>query len=332
MAVKLVHHQPSNNVLVIAGYEGGFTAVHLIPRNRTGTRASVLGLAQTIYLSQPHTQPILSIDALPDGSTYFSSSADAIIAAHRIPELPRDHTESTSPENSRSTANGQDRDVKAHEIELTGDDHTLTSSGENVPAASTPPILAQTDDSDSQPVEPLSFPKTRQSNIQKPASDTPQPAARPSGLSALLASAPPQQNLSSVPRPRPPVTVQPAHKTVSTKHAGQQSLRVRSDGRLLVTGGWDSRVRVYSTKTLKEVAVLMWHQSGVYAVDFGEVLAKEDVEESAEKQAVTGDGTEVVKKETGLAKLQRQRQKAVQMKHWVAAGAKDGRVSLWEVF
>jgi hypothetical protein len=40
----------------------------------------------------------------------------------------------------------------------------------------------------------------------------------------------------------------------------------------------------------------------------------------------------VARKETGLGKLQRQREEVMQCKHWVVAGAKDGKVSLWEVF
>lgn len=91
-------------------------------------------------------------------------------------------------------------------------------------------------------------------------------------------------------------------------------------------------MRVYSSKTLKEVAVLKWHKEGVYAVAFGAVLEKEDLQYHEEKQKAVGKGTEVAKKETGLAKLQSQREEAVQVKHWVAAGAKDGKVSLWEVF
>ncbi|KAF9739694.1 hypothetical protein PMIN06_004001 [Paraphaeosphaeria minitans] len=336
MAVKLVHHQLFDSVLVIAGYEGGFTAVHRIPRNRTGVRDAVLSVARTIYLSQPHTQPVLSIDALPDGSTYFSSSADAIIAAHRIPELPHDDVEFASPENSISTANNSNQNTKATINEPTEDDRTVNSSAAVPDAAATPPTSSELADSDTEPAEPLSFPKKRQPTNPRPPSVNPKPVTkpvtRPSGLSTLLASTPPQQNLAAIPRPPPPVTIQPAHKIASTKHAGQQSLRVRSDGRLLVTGGWDSRVRVYSTKTLKEVAVLKWHKEGVYAVDFGVVLGQADVGKSAEEQKALDEGAEVARRATGLAKLQRQREEAVQMKHWVAAGAKDGRVSLWEVF
>ena len=102
---------------------------------------------------------------------------------------------------------------------------------------------------------------------------------------------------------------------------------MRSDGRIFVTGGWDSRIRIYSTKTLKEVAVLKWHKEGVYAVDFAVLLEAGDLQGNE-----GGEGGEVVKKETGLGKVQRQREEAMQLKHWVVAGAKDGKVSLWEVF
>jgi WD40 repeat protein len=308
---------------VIAGYESGFTAVHLVPRNQTGVRGTVLSFAQTIYLSQPHKQPILSIDALPDGSTYFSSSADAIIAAHRIPELPPgDDAESMPPENLVSSVNIEVQDSKADAEELTT--HAGVAGSSNAALKSV--------NSDSESPERLSFPKTRQPTKTRPASDSAELGVHPSGLSSLLASAPSQPKLAPAARRPSAVTIQPAYKAVITKHAGQQSLRVRSDGRLLVTGGWDSRVRVYSTKTLKEVAVLKWHKEGVYAVAFGESLEKENVEMPVEKKKAEGEAVEVVKKETGLAKLQRQREEAVQIKHWVAAGAKDGKVSLWEVF
>lgn len=76
--------------------------------------------------------------------------------------------------------------------------------------------------------------------------------------------------------------------------------------------------------------MLKWHKEGVYAVDFAEVLEAEMLV----KEDVEGDSREgeVVKKETGLGKLRRQREEAMQCKHWVVAGAKDGKVSLWEVF
>ncbi|KIW36180.1 ASTRA-associated protein 1 [Exophiala oligosperma] len=53
--------------------------------------------------------------------------------------------------------------------------------------------------------------------------------------------------------------------SIKTKHAGQQGLSSRSDGKIFATAGWDARVRVYSTRTMRELAVLQWHQQGCYA-------------------------------------------------------------------
>lgn len=83
MAVKLVHHIASNNVLILSGYEGGLTAVHQLPY----AEASSVQSAELVYLSQPHSQPILSLDVSSDTRTYFTSGADAAIAAHRIPDM-----------------------------------------------------------------------------------------------------------------------------------------------------------------------------------------------------------------------------------------------------
>ncbi|RMZ76865.1 hypothetical protein DV738_g4690, partial [Chaetothyriales sp. CBS 135597] len=62
-----------------------------------------------------------------------------------------------------------------------------------------------------------------------------------------------------------------AFKTINTKHAGQQGLSVRSDGKIFATAGWDARARVYSCKTLKELAVLKWHKDGCSSTAFATV-------------------------------------------------------------
>ncbi|KAF8247818.1 WD repeat-containing protein, partial [Wilcoxina mikolae CBS 423.85] len=101
---------------------------------------------------------------------------------------------------------------------------------------------------------------------------------------------------------------------LDTKHSGLQSVCVRSDGKLFATAGWDGRFRVFKTKGgMKEVAVLKWHTVGCYAVAFAEVLEEEEGEEGEMSVEVAR-----VRRET--------------RKHWVAGGAKDGKVSLWEVF
>ncbi|KAK3935660.1 ASTRA-associated protein 1 [Diplogelasinospora grovesii] len=131
-------------------------------------------------------------------------------------------------------------------------------------------------------------------------------------------------------------------KTINTKHSGQQSLRIRSDGKIFATAGWDSKVRLYSTKTLKEVAVLKWHQVGCYATAFAILPDNEGGEKESntatpqEQQAETqteGTGSEVATVPK-LVEMTVRDKRITQAKtaHWLAAGSKDGKVSLWDVF
>ena len=128
----------------------------------------------------------------------------------------------------------------------------------------------------------------------------------------------------------PPPNNEPI-KVIDTKHYGQQSITIRSDGRIFATAGWDSRIRVYSVKTMKELAVLKWHREGCYAVAFGEVLdgggggGGRWVKEREQEEEGDGDGSEVLS-------VEKRREKRVKETHWVAGGAKDGKVSLWEIY
>jgi len=122
-------------------------------------------------------------------------------------------------------------------------------------------------------------------------------------------------------------------KTVSTGHAGQQSLVVRSDRKAFATAGWDSRIRVYSVKTMKEVAVLKWHREGCYAVAFG--FIKENIVQTTVGGPAT-DSTAIRLTQDAssdvIKTIDQQRNERTQNTHWLAAGSKDGRISLWEVF
>ncbi|KAG9194631.1 hypothetical protein G6011_04666 [Alternaria panax] len=259
MAVKLIRSQVTQRILLLAGYEGGVTAAFMLAEEHADRGVET---AQLVYLSQPHSQPILSLDASPECDFYYTSSADAVIAKHRIPDLP-------------------------HHPDRVDNSSTIPSSESSLD------LFARR-------------------NVNQTESRT----SAPSGLSSLLSSSAPLAKSKPAPPVRAVVSLQPPYKLVDTKHAGQQSLRVRSDGRLVVTGGWDSRIRIYSTKTLKEVAVLKWHKEGVYSTAFGEILTPEEA----------GCSDKVVNKR------QKERDEQTRLKHWVAAGAKDGKVSLWEIF
>lgn len=110
-------------------------------------------------------------------------------------------------------------------------------------------------------------------------------------------------------------------KVLQTRHAGQQGLAVRNDEKIFATAGWDGRMRVYSTKTMKELAILKWHGEGCYAVAFADVEGDEGAFSST---AVASQGREMT--------VAQKREEKARRTHWLAAGSKDGKVSLWEIY
>lgn len=121
-------------------------------------------------------------------------------------------------------------------------------------------------------------------------------------------------------------------KSVNTKHAGQQGLSLRSDSKILATAGWDGRVRVYSTKTLKELAVLKWHTMGCYATSFADIDPDDHSHASPATEPSSGEGTDLVSRFTALDLIKRQRAEKARLTHWLAAGGKDGKISLWDIY
>lgn len=115
-------------------------------------------------------------------------------------------------------------------------------------------------------------------------------------------------------------------KPVDTKHAGQQGLSIRSDGKIFATAGWDSRVRVYSTKTMKELAVLKWHKAGCYSTAFADLTPLDNsvsAMDDTSEQTVAKSALEIIKQE---------RSSKAQRTHWLVAGGKDGKISLWDIY
>lgn len=235
MAVNLFQ-SASGDINVVSAYEDGHVMafIHRGPVSpadfEIGNIASKPWEWRKLYMSRPHTQPVLSLDVSPMHDYFTTSAADALIVKHPIPhpDSPGYLPAATSVENS-----------------------------------------------------PL--------------------------------------------------------KTVNTKHSGQQGLRIRSDGKVFATAGWDSRVRVYSGKTMKELAVLKWHKEGCYTVSFGQVepppqstpmSESPDTREENDEEQARGPTTQTF----SLAAVQDQRNQKVRQTHWLAAGSKDGKISLWDIY
>lgn len=117
-------------------------------------------------------------------------------------------------------------------------------------------------------------------------------------------------------------------------------------------------MRVYGARKKKkknnvvELAVLKWHRVGVYAVGFGDVGVGGDGsgqegmgdglgggerggEEGDEEGGKEGDEfggamtTMILSKKTTVAGSREERTKKTR---WLAAGGKDGKISLWDIY
>ncbi|KAI5292103.1 ASTRA complex subunit [Ascosphaera acerosa] len=153
-------------------------------------------------------------------------------------------------------------------------------------------------------------------------------------------------------------------KLINTKHAGQQSLQTRSDGKLFATAGWDQRVRVYANASMKELAVLKWHREGCFAVAFAEPDSEPMLDSTPEngkrsdagvaepRARLGGAGPKFSGRESegshaantavtafpqaqlhgGIAAVRTRRSIKALSTHWLAAAGKDHKITLWDVY
>ncbi|KAI9649685.1 Astra associated protein 1 Asa1 [Ciborinia camelliae] len=107
-------------------------------------------------------------------------------------------------------------------------------------------------------------------------------------------------------------------KILKTAHAGQQSIQIRNDGKIVVTAGWDGRARVYGVGKMRELAVLKWHKEGCFAVAVADVLEGEK-----EGGGGGGDGKEQeLMGRLGQLDVKGERLRKARETHWVAVGGK----------
>ncbi|KAI9772473.1 MAG: ASTRA complex subunit [Geoglossum simile] len=135
--------------------------------------------------------------------------------------------------------------------------------------------------------------------------------------------------------PDPQDTVPKPLKILHTGHSGQQGLKFRSEGTIFATAGWDSKIRVYAARSMRELAVLKWHTDGCYAVAFAELYGGDlESSETAGLSSVIG-ANEIARtqREQPLVRVAEQRRAdKAKSTHWLVAGSKDGKVSLWDIY
>jgi len=113
-----------------------------------------------------------------------------------------------------------------------------------------------------------------------------------------------------------------------TKHPGNSAVAIRDDGKVCAVGGWDGKIRLYSTKTLKPLGTLIYHKGNCQAVAFARSLCHSANAESRSGAvgSVTEDERSGDDDEDEMSEEERK-----QRIRWLVSGGKDHRVSIWEL-
>lgn len=72
--------------------------------------------------------------------------------------------------------------------------------------------------------------------------------------------------------------------------------------------------------------MLKWHKTGCYATAFARADIPSPEPEMADTESA--DGTLAIHNDS----VQQKRDKKAQITHWLVAGSKDGKVSLWDIY
>lgn len=107
----------------------------------------------------------------------------------------------------------------------------------------------------------------------------------------------------------------PAGTVFKTKHSGNGAVAIRSDGRVCAIGGWDGKVRLYSTKTLKLLGTLVHHKQGCQAVTFASHILPLGGDLKGDDSS--GDEDDITMEEKYA------------VGRWMIAGSTDAKVSIW---
>ncbi|KAH7928224.1 WD40 repeat-like protein [Leucogyrophana mollusca] len=102
-----------------------------------------------------------------------------------------------------------------------------------------------------------------------------------------------------------------------TKHPGNAAIAIRDDGRVCAVGGWDGKVRLFSTKSFKPLGTLAYHKQSCQAVAFASAAA--DADPIGSDVLDDEDDEDLTTEERGARG------------RWLVVGGKDTRVSIWKL-
>ncbi|RPD61185.1 WD-40 repeat-containing protein [Lentinus tigrinus ALCF2SS1-7] len=115
-----------------------------------------------------------------------------------------------------------------------------------------------------------------------------------------------------------PETREAACAVYRTKHPGNASVTIKDDGRVCAVGGWDGRIRLYSTKSFKPLGTLSYHKKSCQAV----AVARSQPQLLPCTSEGGGEGDE----EDEMSEVEKE-----ERARWLVSGGQDNRVAIWSL-
>jgi len=105
-----------------------------------------------------------------------------------------------------------------------------------------------------------------------------------------------------------------------TKYPGNACIGLRHDDRICAVGGWDGKIRLYSTKTFKVLGTLNYHPETVHALSFAHPHFSTGLKESDASVYMSNDEDDEWTKSDLESRTR-----------WLVSGGKEGRIAFWKL-
>jgi WD40 repeat protein len=116
-------------------------------------------------------------------------------------------------------------------------------------------------------------------------------------------------------------------KSWSTGQIGHASVALSPNEKVIATGGWDGRIRLFSASTGKPLGELSYHRESVHILAFANTRALKDFGLGAEGNEV--ESTIEIGEEGSDS--EQADESAEFRERWLVSGGKDRRVALWSL-
>lgn len=116
----------------------------------------------------------------------------------------------------------------------------------------------------------------------------------------------------------------------STKQIGNASIALSPSEQVIAVGGWDGRIRLFSTGTGKPLGTLEYHRETVQCLAFPNSQQHPGMEEHGHR-GVEASTLELGEEGSDDDDSEEEGDRAESKARWLVSGSKDRRLGLWQL-